>query len=145
MLETITKPFKAKHYLWVALGVFLLAWALIFAGILNKYSKDEVKQEDVLRLSILVLGYPDSVSEMFNNYMDDDVLTKSEHGEILTVMKAYDDQFAKQTEEKKPMTELEKAEANLAAYDRVGYAVFPENQRDKIRVVLVDNINKLNK
>lgn len=143
MLKTKTKPLKAKHYLLAAIGVFLLAWALIFGGILNKYSKDQVGQEEVLRLAILVLGYPDPVNEMFMNYMGDDVLTKSEHSEVIAMMRVYDDQLANPKAEDKPQTELEKAEANLAAFDRVGHMVFPENQRDKVRSILVDNINKL--
>lgn len=143
MLKVKLMPLKAKHYLLAAIGVVLLVWAWVFCGILNKYAEDQVDQKEVLRLAVVVLGYPEVVQNAFKEYTNDDVLTKSEYGDIVAMMKAYDDQLAKTKTSKTPQTKLEQAEANLAAYDRVGYMVFPENQRDKVRSILVDNINKI--
>lgn len=137
---------KQKLFISIGFGViFIFTIYLLFAVSPDKYSQDQfATDEQVLQLGLRISLLPpeSEPSKIFFEVMKNDKLSLEEHKKIENLIDLYlrDMTKNKKNIDVKKMTKLEKAKANLDAFDEIGYLVVPKEKMSEVRSAMVENI-----
>lgn len=133
----------------ILLGLFIVFDIFILYSIKKNTEKNEksVSVEKVVELGLALSFYPEPIKKLYADFMRDDQLSVIEEKTLRLRMEEHDQilksRIGENNKKNANKTDLDIAQENLAAFDKLADDLFDQDQKNQVRGILVEKINQL--
>lgn len=144
--------YKKQKILFSVLSAFIFLIVLSLLIIMSTAEKGKnsvMSNEDFVKIGLKISFLPpdSEPSKAFFSMIDDEKISKKDYQKLENMINLYlsDQGIKNQKIDTSNMSELDKAKANLKAFDEVGYLIVPEEKIKDARNEMLKNIENLEK